>query len=122
MKHLGNKAGQLKLVGKPTQFGIYGLDPCNMRPGPPPMLRVCRYGAGLAFRGPWSGALAAVQRATVPATNGRVLARPASPGLCTAPAPRPIRPETRCMAGFSQSCVVSPDYSRRGVKGMVRLD
>ena len=71
------------------------------------MLRVCRYGAGLAFRGPWSGAQAAMQLATAPIFNGRVLARPARPRLCTAPAPRPIRPETRCMAGFSQSCVVS---------------
>ena len=73
MKHLGNKAGQLKLAGKPTQFGIYGLYPCNMRPGPPPMLRVCRYGAGLAFRGPWSGGLASVQLATAPRTINRDL-------------------------------------------------
>ena len=107
MKHLGNKAGQLKLVGKPTQFGIDGLDPCNVRPGPSPVLRVCRYGAGLAFRGPWSGAQAAMQLATAPIFNGRVLARPARSGLCTAPAPRPIWPETRCHARFDKGCVVS---------------
>ena len=107
MKHLGIKDGQLKLAGKPTQFGIDRLDLLHVGAASPPVLRVCCYCPRLAFRGPWPGALAAVQRATVPATNGRVLAHSAPPGLCTAPAPRPIRPETGCMAGFSQSCVVS---------------
>ena len=40
-----------------------------------------------------SGGLAGVQLATATLFNGRVLARPARPGRCTAPAPRPIRPE-----------------------------
>ena len=71
------------------------------------MLRVCRYCPRLAFRGPWSGAPAAVQLATAPIFNGRVLARPARPGLCTAPAPRPTRPETRCLARFDKFCVVN---------------
>ena len=107
MKHLGNKVGQLKLVGKPTQFGIDRLDLLHVGAASPPMLRVCRYGAGLAFRGPWSGALAAMQLATAPTFNGRVLARPAAPGLCTAPAPRPIRPETRCHARVGKLFVIN---------------
>ena len=71
------------------------------------MLRVRRYGPGLAFLGSRSGALAAVQLATAPTFNGRVLARSARPGFSQAPAPRPIRPETGCKASFSESCVVS---------------
>ena len=46
-----------------------------------------------AFRCFWSAALAAVQLATGPIFDGRVLARTARPGLCPAPAPRPIGTE-----------------------------
>ena len=107
MKHLGNKAGQLKLVGKPTQFGIYGLDPCNMRPGPPPMLRVCRYRAGLAFRGPWSGAQAAMHPAPVPVCDDGVSAGRALAGFGKAPLTQPMGAEPRCLARFDQFLMVN---------------
>ena len=78
-----------------------------MRLGPSPVLRVRGGDPRLAFRGPWSGAPAAVQLAPVPAFNGGVLAHPATSGLCAASVPRPIRPETRCMASFNESYVVN---------------
>jgi hypothetical protein len=43
--------------------------------GPSSVLRVRRYGPRLAFGCPWSGAQAAMQLATTPTSNGRVLAR-----------------------------------------------
>ena len=107
MKHLGNKAGQLKLAGKLPQFGIDRLDLLHVRPGPPPMLRVRCYCPRLAFRCPWPGALAAVQLASGSTSNGGVLTHPAGPGLCTAPAPRPIGTKTGCIARFDKSCVVN---------------
>jgi len=75
--------------------------------GQPRAPRVRRYGPRLAFRGPWSGRPAPVQLAAGPTFNGGVQARPARSGLCAAPAPRPIRAETGCMAGFSKGGVVS---------------
>ena len=91
----------------PPQFGIDSLDPCNVRPGPLPMLRVCRYGAGLAFRGPWPGGLAAVHPAPVAVGNDGVLAGRALAGFCQAYRARPTRPETRCLARFDQLLMVN---------------
>ena len=107
MKHLGNKPVPLKLVSKPPQFGIDRLDLLHVLPGPSPVLRVRRYGPGSAFLGSRSGAPAAMQLAAVSTSNGGVLTHPAGPGLCTAPAPRPIGTKTGCMASFNESCVVN---------------
>jgi len=49
------------------------------------VLRVRRYGARFTFRGLWSGAQAAMQLATAPVFNGRVLpchAMPCPPLSC----------------------------------------
>jgi len=61
----------------------------------------------LTFGRSWSGGLAPVQFATAPTFNGWVLARPAAPGLCTAPAPRPIRPKTRCHARLGKLFMIN---------------
>ena len=90
-----------------NSLDLDSLDPCNLGPGPSSVLRVRRYGACLAFGCPWSGGLAAVQLAPAPLFNGRVLAGRSLAGLCKAPLARPVRPKTRCMAGFSKRCVVS---------------
>ena len=70
-------------------------------------LRVRRSGPRLALRGLWSGRPAAMQLASVPISNGGILARPAAPGLCPASAPWPIWPETGFDARFDKGCVVS---------------
>ena len=98
MKHLGNKAGQLKLAGKPPQFGIDRLDLLHMSPGPSSVLRIRRYGPGSAFLGSRSGAPAAMQLAAVSTSNGGVLAKCSSTGFSQASRARPTRPETRCHA------------------------
>jgi hypothetical protein len=103
---LGYESGQLKLAGKPPQFGIDRLDGLDMSLGPSPVLRVRCY-AGSAFLGSWPGALAAMQLASGSTSNGGVLTHPAGPGLCTAPAPRPIGTKTGCMASFNESYVVN---------------
>ena len=107
MKHLGNKAGQLKLAGKLPQFGIDRLDLLHVLPGPSSVLRMRRYGPGSAFLGSRSGAQAAMQLASGSTSNGGGLTHPAGPGLCTAPAPRPIGTKTGCMASFNESYVVN---------------
>jgi len=107
MKHLGNKAGPLKLVGKPPQFGIDSLDLLHVLPGPSSVLRMRRYGPGLAFRGSWSSAPAAVQSAPVPALKRRLLAGRAPTCLGKASPARPVDPETRCLARFDKILVVS---------------
>ena len=71
------------------------------------MLRVRRYRPCLAFRCPWSGALAAVHPAPVGAPNGGVLAERVSTGFSQASRARPIRSKTRCHAGFDKFCVVN---------------
>ena len=78
-----------------------------MGPGPLRVRRVRRYDPRLALRGPWPCAPAPMQLATAPLFNGRVLAGRARPGLCTAPAPRPTRAKTRCMANFEKFWVVN---------------
>jgi len=107
MKHLGNKAGQLKLVGNPPQFGIDRLDLLHVLPGPSPVLRVRCYGPGLAFRGSWSSAPAAMQLAAGSTSNGGVLAKCSSTGFSQASRARPTRPKTRCHARFDKFCVVN---------------
>ena len=78
-----------------------------MRLGPSPMLRVCRYGAGLAFRGPWSGALAAVHPTPVAVGNDGVLAGCSLAGFGKAPLTRPTGAEPRCLARFDQLLLVN---------------
>ena len=89
MKHLGNKPIPLKLVGKLPQFGIDRLDLLNVSLGPPPVLGVRRYRPRLAFRCPWSGALATVQSAPVPALERSLLAERAPTCLGKASTARP---------------------------------
>ncbi len=107
MKHLGNKAGQLKLAGRLTQFGIDRLDLLHVLPGPPPVLGVRRYRPRLAFRCPWSGAQAAVQSAPVPALERSLLAERAPTCLGEASTARPVDPETRCFSRLDKFCVVN---------------
>ena len=78
------------------------------------MLRVRRSGPRFAFRRPWSRRPAAMQLASAPTFNGRVLAWRAFAGFSEAPLARPMRPKTRCMAGFSKWAVpylLSADYT-----------
>ena len=107
MKHLGNKAGQLKLAGKPTQFGIDRVDLLHVGAASPPVLRVRRYGAGLAFRGPWSGAQAAMHPAPVPVCDDGGSAGCALAGFGKAPLTRPMGAEPRCLARFDQFLMVN---------------
>ena len=71
------------------------------------MFRVRGGDPRLALRGPWSGALAAMQLASVPTTNGGILTRRAPTCPSKAALTRPIAPETRSLAGFDKGCVVS---------------
>ena len=71
------------------------------------MLRVCRYGAGLAFRGPWPGGLAAVHPAPVAVGNDGVLAGRALAGFSQASLTRPMGTESRCLARFDELLVVN---------------
>ena len=71
------------------------------------MLPVRRRGPRLALRRPWSGAQAAMQLASVPISNGGVLARPPTPGLCPASAPRPVGPEPGLKPRLNQRLEVS---------------
>ena len=107
MKHLGNKPVPLELKRKPPQFGIDRLDLLNVSLGPPPVLRVRRYGPRLAFRCSWSGRAAAVQSAPVPALKRRLLAGRAPTCLGKASPARPVDPETRFSARFDKIFVVS---------------
>ena len=107
MKHLGNKAGPLKLVGNLPQFSIDRLDLLHVLPGPPPMLRVRRYRPCLAFRCPWSGALAAVQPTPGLSLECSLLAGSAPTCLGKASTARPVDPETRFAARFDKIFVVS---------------
>ena len=107
MKHLGNKAGRLKLVCKPPQFGIDRLDLLHVLPGPPPVLRVRRYGPCLAFRCPRSGALAAVQPTPGLSLECSLLAGSAPTCLGKASPARPVDPETRFAARFDKIFVVN---------------
>ena len=107
MKHLGNKAGQLKLVGKPPQFGIDRLDLLHMSLGPSPVLRVRRYGPCLAFRCPWPGRAASVQPTPGLSLERSLLAGRAPTCLGKASLARPVDPETRFAARFDKILVVS---------------
>jgi len=95
----------LELIRDPLDLG--SLDPCYMSPGPSSVLQMRRSDPCLAFRRPWSRRPAALQLASAPTFNGRVLAGRSLAGLGKAPLARPMRPKTRCMAGFSKRCVVS---------------
>ena len=107
MKHLGNKPVPLKLVSKPPQFGINRLDLLNVSLGPPPVLGMRRYGPRLAFRCPWSGALAAVQPTPGLSLECSLLAGSAPTCLGKASTARPVDPETRFAARFDKIFVVS---------------
>jgi hypothetical protein len=97
----------LELVGYTPQLCIDSLDTCNVDLGPSSVLRVRCCDPRFAFRGPWSGRPTTMQLAPAPSFNGGVLTRGAFAGFSEAPLARPIRPETGCKAGFSESCVVS---------------
>jgi len=73
-----------------------------MRLASSPVLGVCRYGAGLAFRCPWPGGLAAVHPAPVPVCDDGVSAGRALAGFCQASRALPTRPKTRCTARLEQ--------------------
>jgi hypothetical protein len=75
--------------------------------GPSSVFRVRLSGPRLALNGPWAGAQAAMELTAGAIFDGRVLARCSLAGLCTASSPWPIRPETRCEAGFSKSHMFS---------------
>jgi hypothetical protein len=91
----------------PPDLGINVPNPLNMSLGPSSVLRVRRSGPRFTLRGPRSRRPAAMQLAPGPTFNGRVLAGRSPAGLGKAPLAGPIRPKTRCMAGFSKRCVVS---------------
>ena len=107
MKHLGNKPVPLELKRKPPQFGIDRLDLLHVSLGPSPVLGVRRYRPRLAFRCSWPGRAAAVQSAPVPVLERRLLAGRASTCLGKASLTRPIRSETRCLAGFEQLLAIN---------------
>jgi hypothetical protein len=71
------------------------------------MLRVRRYRPCLAFRCSWSGALATVQSAPVPALERCLLAERAPTCLGKASTARPVDPETRFAPRFDKIIVVS---------------
>jgi hypothetical protein len=104
---LGNKPAPLKLVSNPPQFGIDSFDLLNVSAASAPVLRVRRYGPRLAFQCPWSRGLATVHPAPVPVCDDGVLAGCAFAGFCQASLTRPIRSETRCLAGFEQLFAVN---------------
>ena len=78
-----------------------------MRLASSPVLGVCRYGAGLAFRCPWPGGLAAVHPAPVPVCDDGVSAGRALAGFGKAPLTRPMGAEPRCLARFDQLLMVN---------------
>ena len=73
--------------------------------GPSSVLGVSGNYSCLTFRGPWAGRPTAMQLTAGAVFNGWVLARCSLAGLCTASPPWPIRAETGCEAGFSESCM-----------------
>ena len=91
----------------PPQLGIDRLDLLHVGLGPQPVLRVRRYGPRLAFRGFCSSALAAMHPAPVRAPNGGIPAKRATTCFDQASLTRPIRSETRCLAGFEQLLAVN---------------
>ena len=98
---LGDEPVPSQLESNPPQLSIDLFDSLQTGAAPSTMFPVRRDHPCLARFGLWSGALAAVQLAAVPTSNGGVLAWGGPTGFGEAAFTWPIGTKTGCMASFN---------------------